>query len=207
MIGQGALTRGRTCALALIFTLSGVSLAVAEGSGMPAELPPATYKGQQYVDTQGCVFLRAGTEAETIWVPRVTAGGKQLCGYPPSGKRVPVVGETGADEGVFDAPAASGAEPVASPEAAEAAPAVAPGPADSASYVVAIGSFGFSSNVDKAAAGAEALGYPAIKGKLKGGEQGLVTVFAGPFGSKTEAEAAQKKLRKAGFPDAILMEY
>ena len=57
------------------------------------------------------------------------------------------------------------------------------------------------------AAGAEALGYPAIKGKLKGGEQGLVTVFAGPFGSKTEAEAAQKKLRKAGFPDAILMEY
>jgi ABC-type transport system substrate-binding protein len=184
-----------------MFTLSSVSLAVAEGSGQPAELPPATYKGQQYVDTEGCVFLRAGTEAETIWIPRVTAGGKQLCGYPPSGKRVPVVGEAGADEGGFDEAA------VEEPSEADVAPAVAPEPADAASYVVALGSFGFASNVDKAAAGAEALGYPAIKGKLKGGEQGLVTVFAGPFGSKAEAEAAQKKLRKAGFPDAILMEY
>lgn len=201
MIGQGPLTRGRICALALMFSLSSVSLAVAEGSGQPAELPPATYKGQQYVDTEGCVFLRAGTEAETIWIPRVTAGGKQLCGYPPSGKRVPVVGEAGADEGSFDEAA------VEEPSEADVAPAVAPEPADAASYVVALGSFGFASNVDKAAAGAEALGYPAIKGKLKGGEQGLVTVFAGPFGSKAEAEAAQKKLRKAGFPDAILMEY
>ena len=201
MIGQGPLTRGRICALALMFSLSSVSLAVAEGSGQPAELPPATYKGQQYVDTEGCVFLRAGTEAETIWIPRVTAGGKQLCGYPPSGKRVPVVGEAGADEGGFDEAA------VEEPSEADVAPAVAPEPADAASYVVALGSFGFASNVDKAAAGAEALGYPAIKGKLKGGEQGLVTVFAGPFGSKAEAEAAQKKLRKAGFPDAILMEY
>jgi hypothetical protein len=201
MIGQGPLTRGRICTLALMFTLSSVSLAVAEGSGQPAELPPATYKGQQYVDTEGCVFLRAGTEAETIWIPRVTAGGKQLCGYPPSGKRVPVVGEAGADEGGFDEAA------VEEPSEADVAPAVAPEPADAASYVVALGSFGFASNVDKAAAGAEALGYPAIKGKLKGGEQGLVTVFAGPFGSKAEAEAAQKKLRKAGFPDAILMEY
>jgi len=201
MIGQGPLTRGRICTLALMFTLSSVSLAVAEGSGQPAELPPATYKGQQYVDTEGCVFLRAGTEAETIWIPRVTAGGKQLCGYPPSGKRVPVVGEAGADEGGFDEAA------VEEPSEAGVAPAVAPEPADAASYVVALGSFGFASNVDKAAAGAEALGYPAIKGKLKGGEQGLVTVFAGPFGSKAEAEAAQKKLRKAGFPDAILMEY
>ena len=201
MIGQGPLTRGRICALALMFTLSGVSLAVAEGSGQPAELPPATYKGQQYVDTEGCVFLRAGTEAETIWIPRVTAGGKQLCGYPPSGKRVPVVGEAGADEGSFDEAA------VEEPSEADVAPAVVAEPADTASYVVALGSFGFASNVDKAAAGAEALGYPAIKGKLKGGEQGLVTVFAGPFASKAEAETAQKKLRKAGFPDATLMKY
>lgn len=205
MTGRGALTRGRTCALALTLTLADVSLAVADGSGQPAELPPATYKGQQYVDTQGCVFLRAGTEIETIWVPRVTAGGKPLCGYPRSGKRVPVVGEAGADEAIVDEAAA--VDPAAEPAGADAAPAVAPEPADAQRYVVAIGSFGFSSNVDKAAAGAEALGYPAIKGKLKGGEQGLVTVFAGPFGSKTEAEAAQQKLRKAGFPDAILMAY
>jgi cell division septation protein DedD len=157
----------------------------------------------QYVDTKGCVFLRAGTEAETIWVPRVTAGGKQLCGYPPSGQRVPVAGETGAGEGTFEAAPDAGADT----KAAVASPAPGKEPADTSRFVVALGSFGFASNVEKAAAGAEALGYPAIKGKLKGGEQGLVTVFAGPFGSKADAEAARQKLRKAGFPDAILMAY
>jgi hypothetical protein len=208
MSGPGLLTKGRAGGLAIALALCPlVSGPVAAQAVQPAELPPASYRGLQYVDTQGCVFLRAGTAAETLWVPRVTAGGKQLCGYPPSGRRVPVVGEPGVEGGAFALEGEEAAAPVeaaSAPESVVAAPPKATA-AEASNYVVAMGSFGFASNVEKAVAGGEALGLPVVTGQLNGGEQGLVTVFAGPFDSKAAAEAALRKLRKAGFPDAVLM--
>ena len=76
------------CILAAVFVASlGVTGALAQSVadvGGPRELPPTSFKGQQYVDSRGCVFLRAGLGGRTNWVPRVNRERQVLCGYPPT---------------------------------------------------------------------------------------------------------------------------
>lgn len=63
-----------------IMTLGGAASAqtLRTDSG-PAERPPASFKGKQYVDSNGCVYIRAGSGTRITWVPRVNRKRQIYC--------------------------------------------------------------------------------------------------------------------------------
>lgn len=69
--------------LSLSFITAASAQALREADG-PVNFPPKGFKGKQFVDNDGCAFVRAGIDGRVTWVPRVTRSRQLLCGLKPS---------------------------------------------------------------------------------------------------------------------------
>ncbi|WP_425041137.1 SPOR domain-containing protein [Primorskyibacter sp. S187A] len=69
----------------LVWTAPEVAAQIDRTLAVPAEVPPASFRGNQFVDSRGCVYVRAGVDGATRWVPRVSRSREVVCGFQPTG--------------------------------------------------------------------------------------------------------------------------
>ena len=88
-------------AIAALMSALGAGIAQTQSfRDQPAEFPSASYKGKQYVDSKGCVYIRAGIDGNVTWVPRVSRKRQGVCGFKPTNVQT----AASAPAGAADAP-------------------------------------------------------------------------------------------------------
>ena len=80
----GHMIRGDTMRYLAVLAVMALCASAASAQTGPAELPPADFAGRQYVDSRGCVFVRAEVNGAVAWAPRLDRDRVPLCGYRPS---------------------------------------------------------------------------------------------------------------------------
>lgn len=111
-------------AVAIGFTASATSgvAQIRDDLASPAEVPPSSFTGRQYVDSRGCMYIRAGIDGNVTWVPRVDRNRQVICGQDSAPAAAPAQ-VVAAPEPVVEPAPTPAARPV---PAARPAPAAAP---------------------------------------------------------------------------------
>lgn len=132
------LRNASSLALALILSGTAASAYTLQQASKPAEYPPASYRGDVFVDSRGCAYVRANIGSAVNWVPRLSSDRKTvICGLTPTAKvagmastRPPAPPAPPPPAALATAAPAAPADPVAAPTGtAEVALGAAPKPA------------------------------------------------------------------------------
>ncbi len=114
-------------AAALLWGAAATGLTLSQAA-TPAEAPPPGFSKEVFVDSRGCVYVRASIGSTVNWVPRLSRDRKTvICGMTPSASvaAAPAAGAAAPPE----PPAPPAPPPVAAAPPAPAASAPAPAPA------------------------------------------------------------------------------
>ena len=91
MLATGCMERNSAKILALVVPVflglaapfGAVAMTIGE-AGPPANMPPAGFKGLEFIDSRGCYYIQTGGADAPNWVPRVTRKGQVICGLTPT---------------------------------------------------------------------------------------------------------------------------
>lgn len=177
----------RRLAVAAGLCLGGLTGADAQAQ---TEAPPVGFKGRQFVDSAGCVFLRATVSGRGLWLPLLGVDDQPICSQTPT-VEVKAVATV--------PPVAPAVMPVA--EAAVKKPAPKPAPITAAQHWIQIGAFANQANAQALHRRLIAQGWSVGQAPILGGK--MIVVVVGPFARPADLRATLDRLRAAGFATAF----